>query len=165
VLEPGRFVVVRTGGWLAWIIRKATKSPYNHAFIVTGNGGIAEARPEGGVCAGQFSEYAGCLAAANIGEPMTNAECGAVIAKAESLLGTPYNFPDLADLGLEALGWHWKWLIRICGADKMLICSQMVAMCGNAAVPPLPWLCGKSGAAEVRPSDLAALPGVEPVTI
>jgi uncharacterized protein YycO len=163
-LEPGRFVCVQTGGWLAWLIRKATKSEYNHAFLVTGPGEIIEARPEG-VMRGALSGYAGMPAVANNAEPMTQAQRITAVAKAETLVGTPYNFPDLASLGLESLGWHWKWLIRLCGADRLLICSQLVCDAGLAASPPMPWLCGKSGPAEVTPADLAKLPGVVPVVL
>lgn len=161
-LEPGRYVVVQTGGWLAWVIRRATNSPFNHAFIVTGPGEIIEARPEG-VCRGTLSEYAGALAAANTAETMTQAQRITVAAAAEKLVDTPYNFVDIASLGLESIGWHWKWLMRLSGADKMLICSQLVCIAGQAA--GLDWQCGKSSPAEVEPSDLANRRGVEPVAI
>lgn len=164
-LRAGNYVAVRTGGWLAWIIRMATHSAVNHAFLVTGDGGIIEATPQGGVRRGTLSEYAGCLAVANTGEIMTGAERKAVVAKAESLLNAPYNFIDLAAIGLSDLGWHWKLLLRIARADKALICSQLVCEAGEAATPPLPWLCGKTDASQVTPADLARRPGVEPVTL
>ncbi len=164
-IEPGRFVVVRTGGWLAWLIRRATKSPFNHAFIVTGPDAIIEARPEG-VMHGSLSEYAGMPAAANTAEPMTQEQRIAVAAKAESLAGDGYGFIDLVNLGLESVGWHWRWLMRLCGADKHLICSAAVCTAGLAASPPMTsWECGKADPAEVKPSDLSQVPGVEPVTI
>jgi uncharacterized protein YycO len=161
-LEPGRYVCVRTGGWVAWIIRRATKSPVNHAFIVTADDGLIEARPEG-VCRGTLSEYTGAYAVANAAEPMTDAQRAAVVAKAESLVGDGYNFPALVDIGLEDIGWHWRWLILLSHADKLLICSQLVAECGTAA--GLDWMCGKASADQVSPADLARRPGVEPVSI
>ena len=156
------YVCVRTGGFMGWLIRKATKSDYNHAFIVTGDGGIIEARPEG-VRRGTLGEYAGTLACANITERMTPAQGAAVAAKATDLTGTWYNYPDLVAIGLEDLGWHWRKLLHIAGADRLLICSQMVVVCGQAAA--LNWLCGETDAAQVVPGMLAARPGVQPITI
>ena len=164
VLERGRYVVVRTSGWLAWLIRRATRSPYNHVFLVTGDGTIIEATPRG-VHAGQLSAYAGHLAAANILEPMTSAESEAVAAMAETLIGDGYNFPDLLAIGLADIGWHWRLLLRIAKADRLLICSQLVAECGAAAIPPMPWLCGRQDASQVTPADLASRAFVQPVTI
>lgn len=164
-LRPGNYVCVRTGGWLAWLIRRACHSGVNHAFLVVDdNGGIIEARPEG-VRAGNLSEYAGVYAVANTAEPMTDSERAAVVAKAESLLGDGYNFPDLLAIGLEDIGLHWRLLLRISRADRLLICSQLVCEAGQAAVPPMPWLCGKTDAAEVTPADLARRPGVVLVSI
>lgn len=164
-LRAGNYVAVRTGGWLAWLIRRACHSAVNHAFLVVDdNGGIIEARPEG-VRAGNLSEYAGAYAVANTAEPMSDSERAAVVAKAESLLNALYNYPALADIGLEDIGIHWRWLMRLSRADKMLICSQLVSEAGQAAVPPMPWLCGKSDASQVTPADLANRPGTEPVSI
>jgi uncharacterized protein YycO len=161
-LEPGRYVCVRTGGWLAWLIRVSCRSPYNHAVIVTGDGTIIEARPEG-VREGTVSEYAGSPACANLAEPMTQAQRDAAVAKARALLGAGYNYPALVSIGLADIGWHWRWLIRLAGADKMLICSQLVSDCGAAA--GLDWGCGKTGTSQVTPADLARRPGVIPVSL
>jgi hypothetical protein len=161
-LESGRYVCVRTGGFMGWLIRKATKSDYNHVFITGPAGALIEARPDG-VRLGHLTEYTGCLAAANVGEPMTGAQRAAVWAKAGELVGTWYNYPDIVALGLEDLGWHWRLLLHLARADKLLICSQAVAVCGTAA--GLDWLCGEDNAAQVTPAMLALRPGVEPVAL
>lgn len=164
-LKPGSYACVSTPGFVAWLIRRACgNSKVNHSFVVTGDNEIVEAVPSG-VRRSSLSEYAGSYAVANTGEAMGDAQRAAVVAKAESLIGTGYDDLDLVDLGLESIGVHWRWLIRLCGASKQLICSQLVAKAGLAAVPPLPWNCGKDDLAEVKPSDLAARPGVEPVAI
>ena len=54
---PGSYGVVRTSGFVAWTIRKLTRSTYDHAFIVTGfDGTIIEAEPNGARI-GQITEY------------------------------------------------------------------------------------------------------------
>lgn len=166
MIQPGMYVCVRTGGWLAWLIRRACgNSQVNHAFIVIDDaGGIVEARPEG-VRRGTLSEYAGAYAVANTAEPMTASERASVAATAESFLNTPYNYPALVDLGLESIGWHWRWLMRLSKADKLLICSQLVVDAGQSAIPPMNWMCGRASADQVTPADLAKRAGVEPVAI
>jgi uncharacterized protein YycO len=153
-LQPGSYVCVQTGGLLAWLIRKATRSAYNHAFV--------EARPEG-VRNGLLSSYAGVPAVANTGEQVTDTQRAAVVASAENFAGVPYNWPDLVAIGLGDLGWHWRFLLRAVRADRLLICSQLVSLAGKAA--GLDWLCGRSDASQVTPADLARRPGVAPVTI
>jgi len=161
-LEPGRYVCVATPGFVGWLIRKVTRSAVNHAFAVTGPDEIVEARPEG-TCKGTLSQYAGAYAVANTGEPVTQKQRDAVAAKALTLVGTPYNFPSILDIGLEDLGWHWRLLMRFARADRELICSQMVAVAGAAA--GLDWSCGKPSPDQVTPGDLARRPGVRQVTI
>lgn len=163
VLQPGRYVCVRTGGALAAVIRKATGSEYDHAFLVAGNGGIIESRLDGGVHAGRLSDYAGCPAVANTGEVMTVAQRGMVVASASVLIGSPYNYPDLVSLGFAELGWHWRFLIALCGGDRAFICSQLVAASGHAA--GLDWQCGDTSQDEVTPAQLARRPGMASVTI
>lgn len=159
-VEAGRYIVVQTKSWFGRIIRWATHSQYDHVLISLGAGLIAEATPREGVHVARLSEYAGCLAMVNYGEELTPAQLGAVAAAARAMAetGVPYNMTDIADLGLEDLGVTWAWLLRLSGADHMLICSAMVADCGAAATPPLDWLCGRGQSCQVRPSDLAARP-------
>jgi uncharacterized protein YycO len=161
---PGNYICLKTGGWLAWLIRRSTHSKVNHAVIVTADGGIIEATPQG-VQRGTLAEYAGSYAVANTAEAMTGSQRVAVVTKAQSLIGDAYNYADLLAIGLGDLGWHWRLLLRIARADKLLICSQLVAVCGAAAVPPMPWQCGKADPSQVTPADLANRTGTEPVSI
>ena len=162
VLEPGRYVCVSTPGFMAWLIRKVTKSSVNHAVLVTGPDEIIEATPHG-VVRGTLSQYAGMYAVANTAETMTQEQRIAAVAFAETLVGDGYNILADADIGLEDLGWHWKFLMRVSRADRLLMCAQAVAVEGQAA--GLDWLCGKPSADQVAPGDLARRPGVERVTI
>jgi hypothetical protein len=78
-------------------------------------------------------------------------------------VGDVYSFPDIADLGLEDLGIHWRWLLHYSGADRCLICSQLVSDAGAAA--GLDWSCGRGASCQVRPSDLAKRPGMVALNI
>lgn len=161
-IGTGRYVPVRTPGLLAQIIRWATRSEYNHVLLAGPDGQIIEARLSG-VRKGLLSEYAGHLACANLDELMTAAQENEVWAAALAMVDAPYNFPALLDIGLGDLGWHWRLLIRIAGADRAFICSQLVALAGKAA--GLDWMCHDQNADQVTPAALARRPGVVPVTI
>lgn len=163
-LEAGRYACIGTPGFAAWVIRRITRSKFNHAVILGPDGAIIEATPEG-VRPGTLSEYAGMPAVANTREFMTSGERDAVWAKAQTLLGDGYNWAADADIGLEDLGWHWRWLARLSGARRHLMCSQAVVTAGEGPVPPMPWMCGKASPAQVAPADLARRLGVEPVSI
>jgi hypothetical protein len=161
-LEPGRYVCVSTPGFAGWLIRTVTRSPVNHAVIVTGPDEIIEATPSG-VRRGTLSQYAGRYAVANTAEPMTQEQRIEVAAEAEKLLGDGYNWAADADIGLEDLGLRLRLLARFAGGGKLLMCSQTVVLCGKAAA--LDWLCGKPSPDQVAPGDLANRPGVEPVVL
>lgn len=163
-LEPGRYLVLRTRAFAGFLVRLATHSPYDHCAIVGPDGTIIEATPRRGVHVSPLSTYTGCMAAANVAELVTPAQREAVLTAAGRYLGEGYNWPAIGWDALAELGWHWRLLLRVCGADKRLICSQLVAQAG-ADAGLVSWLCGKDSAAAVRPADLARRPGVKPVEI
>ncbi len=163
-LLPGHYICVRTSGFVPWVIREATDSEVNHTAIVLPRQRVAEAGP-GGVIVSPLAKYTGAYAVSNVNEPMTGAQRERVWRKAESLVGTPYDFAAIGEDACDILHWHWTWLLRLAGARRRLDCSQMAAVCGAAAVPPLDWLCGKATYCEVTPGDLARRPGVVQVTI
>jgi hypothetical protein len=137
----------------------------NHAFIAGPAGQIVEATPRG-VHVSSISEYAGCLAVANLDEEMTPAQGSAIWEAALAMAGAPYAFPDLLALGAEDLGVHWRFLFWLLGKPPWRICSQLVCIAGQKATPPMPWLpTGDLYADQVTPAQLAARPGVVPVTI
>lgn len=160
-VPPGCYGVVRTSGFLAWVIRKATRSTYNHAFIYLGDGKLIEATPYG-VRTASLTEYAGHQMAANTAETVTPAQRDAVVRKAVSCLGEEYNWPDLGVIGLEKLGLHWRILLHLSGGRHALICSQLVCIAGMAAGLD-DWLCGEPGPSQVTPADLARRPTVRKV--
>lgn len=149
--DVGRYVVVKTGGFVPWMIRMATHSPYNHVFIVVDErGGIVEAE-WGGARKAHIEEYAGCLMAVNTDRygPGTGEQ---IAALAMGLVGEKYNGADIVELGLESLGLPWKWLAKLSMTDGEMMCSQMTAVVGSGA--GLNWMCGKTDATQVTPGDL-----------
>jgi hypothetical protein len=160
-IEPGRYVAVRTAGLLAWLIRRATRSAYNHVFLADHYGKIIEATPRG-IHRSPLSEYAGHQAVVTA-EPLTAAERARVLAMAGTMLGDFYNWPGLAAIGLSDLGWHWKLLFRLAGGDGAFFCSQTAAVCG-ASAGLRAWLCGQPAPDQVTPGMLAARDCMVPVT-
>lgn len=158
---PGCYGVVKAGGFYAWLIRAATKSKYDHAFVVCDNLRIIEAAPSGARWA-ELADYDGCEILYNTGEAMSDAQRKAVVAEAVTLLGTPYGWTDIVRLGLRTLGIQWGWLTRRADNERAMICSQIVARCGEAA--GLDWNCGREAPAAVTPADLAKRDGMQPWT-
>lgn len=157
-LRPGDYGVVRTTGFIAWCIRVLTRSAFDHAFIVIGADGngdydIVEAEPSGARYA-KLSEYADYTVLFNTGEPLTDAQRAAIVNAAHDLVGTPYGFLDIVRLGLMlTIRRAPKWLTERADAERAIICSQLVAMCGHTA--GVDWLCGQSTTAMVTPGMLA----------
>lgn len=160
-LQPGDYLCVRTGSVFGWLIRAFTRSSFDHAFVCLGDGMIAEARVTG-VVIDSLGLYRGALAVANSAEPMTPAQRDAVSAKARSFAGDEYGWGTILVIGLRLLGLRWGWLLRFADDRDALICSELVALAGQAA--GLDWLCSEPEPALVTPADLARRPGVEPVT-
>ena len=150
---PGSYGCVRTGGFYAWLIRVGTRSHFNHAFIVMENGRIIEADP-GGARWAQLSDYETDSKVFDTRDVLTDEQRQRVMYKAEVLLGTPYGWTDIVRLSLRCMGLQWQWLTRKADNEAAMICSQLVAACGQAA--GLDWLCGREAAAAVTPGDLAA---------
>jgi len=150
----GSYVVVRTPGLGAWLIRHGTHSWADHAFIVTDDiGGIVEAMPHG-VRKGHLSEYDSCRQL--VVTEGTQAQRAQVAQAALGMVGTPYDDLDIIDIGLECVGIHF-WLLQWwVSRQHSVICSQAVAKCGQAA--GLDWSCGQTDLAQVTPAMLSHRP-------
>ncbi len=148
----GTYGCVHTGGWEATAIRIGTRSHYNHVFLVVDDqGGIIEADP-GGARRSNINAY-GTDNILYSRDVLTPTQQTKLVTKAETLLGTQYGWLDIARLSLRSLGIQWEWLTRAADNEKTLICSQLVALCGQAA--GLDWNCGREAPAAVTPADLA----------
>jgi hypothetical protein len=148
----GSYVVVSTPGWRSRVIRLATRSWADHALIVVNDaGGIVEAEP-GGVRLGHLTEYSGRRA-----QTCTQGSAAQrqVVAKsALGMVGLRYDDLDIVDIGLGCIGIKWGWLERLVEQQKSIVCSQLVAKCGQIA--GLDWSCGQKDLALVTPGMLAA---------
>jgi len=157
----GRYFVVKTHGFVPWVIRRATHSPFDHAGIALEDGAIIEAEP-GGVRLGHLSEYYGCRIAINSAEDMTVAQRTVVVATAKAMIGKAYGDLQIVEDGLESLGWHWRWLLKRASGDGEVVCSQLVSLAGQAA--GLDWRGGAATTTEVTPANLARRPVMQPWT-
>jgi hypothetical protein len=86
-------------------------------------------------------------------ERLTPEQRQRVCDKAQILLGTPYGWTDIVRLSLRCLGLQWQWLTKRADDERAMICSQLVAACGEYAGAD--WLCGREAPAAVTPGDLA----------
>lgn len=161
-LQPGDYVVLRTGSPFGYLVRTFTRSPFDHAVLYCGHGVIVEATIHGAKI-DSLSLYAGALAAANTGETLTAAQRAAIVAKARSFAGLEYGWGAIVTIALRLLGFRWGWLQRIADDKDALICSELVAKSGDAA--GVNWLCGEQDPAFVTPAELSRCPGVVPVSI
>jgi len=149
--NPGGYVCVKTRGVYAWLIRKLTGSEFNHVAVIGFDDNLFEAEP-GGARKRPLSEYDGyeMIFSPDVLTPKQQVQ---VVAKAEALLDTPYGWTDIARLGLRCMGIQWAWLTRAADVERAMICSQLVAACGESA--GLDWNCGRESPAAVTPGDLA----------
>jgi len=155
----GLYFVVKTHGFIPWLIRRACHSWADHAGVVLEDGAIVEAEP-GGVRLGHLSEYYGCRIAINSGEEITAQQRAAVVAAARATIGIHYDDLAIADDGLETLGVHWQWLAKRAAGNGELICSALVARAGRAA--GLDWACGQPDFEQVTPAMLSRRSGMQP---
>jgi cell wall-associated NlpC family hydrolase len=121
-MSTGQFGVVRTTSLAAWVIRLGTRSQVNHAYIYVSDNYIVEAQPHGAVMR-HASKYAGSPTSSF---NLTPEEQARVRAAALALVGTSYNFLDIAVLALLSLGVRWAWLQKRAQSSAALICSQLV---------------------------------------
>lgn len=122
---PGTIGLTSTPDLSGAIIRLGTRSPINHVFIVLAGGQLFEARPSGAGL-NNLSRYPHASFRTDI--IPTDEQRGAIIASVTGLMGTPYNWLDIA-----ALSW---WCLtgnrvpvkvqRRIEDTKTLICSQLV---------------------------------------
>lgn len=122
--QLGAYFVTKTGGWFGWVIRKVTHSTVNHAGVYVGHGFIVEAQP-GGAKISKASTYPNAIWAK---APISVHAQLAIIHAALDLVGTPYNFLDIAAQALVRI-FHWhapKWALRRISNPSRLQCAQLV---------------------------------------
>ena len=120
----GDFAVVRTHGWQAAVIRWATRSKFNHAFIVWYGEEIIEAQPGGArLVANHYAakdvRYS-CIENLKMGERIE------ICNQAKQLVGVPYGWLDILSIGLLQYGIKPKFIRDRVEHSNNLICSQLV---------------------------------------
>lgn len=119
--RPGQYFVVRSTGWVAWLIRTITQSSVNHAGIVVDETGrTLEARKKG---ADYFQVPPGALL---IDPPLTDAQRGKIPFAAATIKNRRYSYFGVVVLGLSRLGLRSKWLDSLVGRITDQFCSQVV---------------------------------------
>lgn len=139
--EIGDFGVVNTGNsFAARVIRWATQSTVNHAFIYThdhvGHDRILEAEP-GGAGYANADKYPNAIwSTGKI--PLTDDQRKIIVAAAFNCWGKPYNWLDILAIGLaqrrfgRIIGLK-SWIANRLSDDGTLICSQLVDYCYQMA--------------------------------
>lgn len=123
-----RYGVTRTGGLGGWIIRVATRSSVNHAFVVNGNT-IIEADPKG-LQYNHLSAYPDAI----LSDPIDGPQAAAVWRWSVAHLGTPYGWRDILAIALKVSRIPTpKWAMRRLASSDTLICSQAVTAAYAAA--------------------------------
>ena len=161
-LVPGTYMCLRTGSFLGAVVRAGTHSQYDHAVLISAPGRCIQATVHG-VIESPLTAFTGCMAVANAveGGGMAGHVREAIVAEARSLVGQEYDYPLLATLGLRLAGLRWNWLLKETSRKGAVICSELVAMAGQAGYQD--WTCGSGNPALVTPAMLAARPGLESV--
>lgn len=135
--QIGNYGCVKTNGLMGKLIRLGTLSRWNHAFIYIGNEQIIEANPKG-VEISSLSKYP--HVAWNQHETMNDQQRLIVVAQARQIIGKPYGFFVIVDLGFRILGLkilaNTK-LMRYLSTKNGYICSELVAECYRKAGIPL----------------------------
>lgn len=120
----GEFGVTATGGWVGWVIRKLCRSSVNHAFIYVGKGLVVEAQPNGAQIA-RATKYTKAVWSK---QNLSVHQRLMLIDNALSLVGTPYNFVDIAaQLFVRLFGWKApRWTLNRVSDPSRLQCAQLV---------------------------------------
>jgi hypothetical protein len=122
--ELGDYMVTATGGWFGRKIREITHSGVNHAAIYVGLEYVVEAQPRGAKLT-RVSVYPKAIwSAINL----TSNQRREIAVSALSLVGTPYNFIDIAAQAVVRVA-KWrapKWALRRLSSAKRLQCAQLV---------------------------------------
>lgn len=117
----GDLWVVRTGGFVAAVIRFLTHSPVNHAGVYLPDGMIGEAETSGfRIVPNHYSTLI------TVPMDLTDAQRAAVPAAAKKLVGVPYNFIDIAALAISLITRTKtpRLIERRLSRPDRLICSQ-----------------------------------------
>jgi len=129
------FVMHRRRNFVSWAIMYVTQSRANHAGLFVGNGMIVDALTRGTV-KHQLADYFDGLTylVTNAAQPIRGDARDAIVAAAESHIGTPYAWFTSGMIGIRAITGHDKWH----RAHLRIYCDVSVLL-GALALPHV-WL-------------------------
>lgn len=151
--DRGDFGVTACGGLMGRLIRWATRSSVNHAFVYITDGRVVEGDPHGA----RYNTADSYPNAVWSNLPLTDLQRAQISIWAVAHLGTPYSWLDDVEIGLTKLfDWSPRWMRRRLASDRTLMCSQLVAAAYEAAGIDL---FPNRPNGSVTPGDLAGLIG------
>lgn len=128
---PGDYLVTASPGWIAWAIRKITRSTVNHAAVYVGEGKIVEAW-QSGARVRPVSEWSNAICSTI---QLTGSQRSGICRYARAAVGAKYNFLDVAAQAVVRLfKWHApQWVLDRLGRPDRLQCAQLVDLAYAAA--------------------------------
>jgi uncharacterized protein YycO len=127
VVAPGCYGVSHGVGIVGELVRHATDSWAGHCFLHLGNGQIVEGHT---LVARVVSADSHPDAVWNIHESLSDDQRLAIIAKAQAMVGTPYDYASYIGFALELLKLRTEaQLDRVFQQDSWRVCSALVADC------------------------------------
>lgn len=122
--ELGDFMVTATPGFVARMIRLITHSKVNHAAVYVGERWLVEACPSGAQPT-LITHYPNATWSSL---PLTASQRSMIATRAVDMIGTPYNFLDIAaQLAVRVFRWHApQWALDRVARPDRLQCAQLV---------------------------------------
>jgi uncharacterized protein YycO len=150
VVAPGCYGVSHGVGIVGELVRHATDSWAGHAFIYLGNGQIVEGHT---LVARTVSADSHPDAVWNVHESLSDDQRLSIIAKAQAMVGTPYDYASYIGFALEIMKLRTEsQLDKVFQQDNWRVCSALVADCYSYA-----GICVDTGARAanlISPDDL-----------
>jgi len=127
IVAPGCYGVSHGVGIVGELVRHATQSWAGHCFVHIGHGLIVEGHT---LVARVVSADAHPDAVWNIREHLTDDQRLAIVAKAQALVGTPYDVTSYIGFALEIMKLRTETqLDAVFKSDSWRVCSALVAEC------------------------------------
>lgn len=126
-VNAGCYGVSHGSGLAGELIRHATESWAGHAFVYIGNGQIVEGWPPVARIATADSHPDAVF---NAKEALTDDQQLQIVARAQALVGTPYDWPAYVGFALEILKLQSETTLdEVLRQDHWRVCSALVADC------------------------------------
>lgn len=126
--------VTPSSGFVAWAIRKLTRSTAAHAFLATGVGDATIEGDPHGARRNLARNHRAVVWLPKIAAKLSPAQKQVAVEWATAHLGTPYSWIDDAEIGVVSLfGTAPGFMKRRLRSDKTLMCSQLCVAAYRAA--------------------------------